>query len=1209
MASSGVSSRQPARIRVRCACGKSMKAPATKVGRKVRCKACGEPVRVPDPRDDAEAPKNKKARTPKRAATPKAPDERLAKRKRVAPRAKRRRDAADGEGSEVVAPPAPAGLPLVPIAIIGGAVALLVLGTVAFFVLGSDAPSAPAVATADAPEPTPAAPETEAPADVADEPTPSGKSMAERLAEAEKAAEAPLDRPPVLPKSDPGAALKLIDRYEQSKPDDVVGLLGLYEELHGMVRQPGARAQIERRLDDLRGRAAEQVGELFDRFVERARAAAEAEDFAAARAVWDEARRALPSETTDAISDELALLEEQERLTAQLSAAFDEAQQADGATRVEALLAKLGGALHGADAVRGRPTYEKVAAAVRRMRSVVRGAAAAKARARVDAVRDSLRAAATDRAAAFREREAVAKAASEKKPIGLVGGAVVTALDETGFSLRTNDGKVAQTLRWGQRPVISMQVLERACREGNSQDRAELVEYCLEHRLFKDARRAAKRLRKRDAAAADLLPDIDALEAASRPLAGDRPRDRKKDGAAYDFSSDAQIADWEPLDPERTKIRQAGGLNVEGSRLEVALTEIGFEDGFDLEVQRWPASSGADPILEVRLDPDARGGGLAFIVYFSSDGGAVKLLRAEGEAKAKEIGDWVDARAYPIRFSVRDGKARLVVGSERSGTTVESPAFAFTRARIILGGVIRSESPPTLGVPGRPAPPAPTGWVTWRDFAITGQFRDDWLRKSLAEYGAVLRAELERATARRLATSGAAAPDVAAAPERLLPSADDALALAGMDEPTLERYRGAWRDLAEAEALVAADPSPKAIAAAAPKLVAAYRVFEELVLSRGRQAGVYYGRGRCRLLAEELEGAWADLDLAIDLDPDFAEALLTRAELRRMFGEIEEAEADLARAAELRPDDAELYRRRGMVALSREDYATAHEEIAIACGLDPSDAESRQLERSVRQVIDGPAWEQEFTHETAHFIVRTDISAERAREVGAHLERARTAYETLIGPPAPGAAAKAKKATCLVFDTDVAFYHYAGKLLFGHDDQRTTGLYTPLYKQLLFYEDKNDADGKAFREVVFHEGFHRYADEVMPGCPIWLNEGLAEVVAGELTENDGILQGRLRDAKEAFARGAAPSVRELIRLTPPQFMNENAAFHYALSWTLCRFILRASDAPADAKKALQTYLAKLRERVRPDLALTESFAGVDLSRLDAAWRRWVERTG
>ena len=126
----------------------------------------------------------------------------------------------------------------------------------------------------------------------------------------------------------------------------------------------------------------------------------------------------------------------------------------------------------------------------------------------------------------------------------------------------------------------------------------------------------------------------------------------------------------------------------------------------------------------------------------------------------------------------------------------------------------------------------------------------------------------------------------------------------------------------------------------------------------------------------------------------------------------------------------------------------------------------------------------------------------------------------------------------------------------------------------------------------------------MPGCPTWANEGLAEVVAGEITVPGGILEGRLTNLEDAIAQRAVPKVNDLVHMGPTQFYGANSAVHYAMAWSLCRYLARGTP-PGGAGAAFQAFLAKLREGERPEKAFSDAFEKVDMTALDASWRKYV----
>ena len=79
-----------------------------------------------------------------------------------------------------------------------------------------------------------------------------------------------------------------------------------------------------------------------------------------------------------------------------------------------------------------------------------------------------------------------------------------------------------------------------------------------------------------------------------------------------------------------------------------------------------------------------------------------------------------------------------------------------------------------------------------------------------------------------------------------------------------------------------------------------------------------FRRGRARMRVGDVEAALADFDRAIELLPDFADALVSRAECLDMIGRVEQARPDYERARRLwsempagAPDRRYLFRRRG----------------------------------------------------------------------------------------------------------------------------------------------------------------------------------------------------------------------------------------------------------------------------------------------------------
>jgi len=95
-----------------------------------------------------------------------------------------------------------------------------------------------------------------------------------------------------------------------------------------------------------------------------------------------------------------------------------------------------------------------------------------------------------------------------------------------------------------------------------------------------------------------------------------------------------------------------------------------------------------------------------------------------------------------------------------------------------------------------------------------------------------------------------------------------------------------------------------------------------------------FRRGRSRMRSGDLEAALADFDRALELLPDFADALVSRAECLDMIGKVGEAQPDYARARRLwaehrtgAPDRSYIWRQQGKLSFEVESYELALERI------------------------------------------------------------------------------------------------------------------------------------------------------------------------------------------------------------------------------------------------------------------------------------------
>lgn len=99
--------------------------------------------------------------------------------------------------------------------------------------------------------------------------------------------------------------------------------------------------------------------------------------------------------------------------------------------------------------------------------------------------------------------------------------------------------------------------------------------------------------------------------------------------------------------------------------------------------------------------------------------------------------------------------------------------------------------------------------------------------------------------------------------------------------------------------------------------------------------GAYLGRAMALYGIAEYQRALADLNRAIGIKPDSAEALDRRGVLYRKLGQADEAIADHTRAISLAPQMARAYRNRGLARFFKGETDAAIEDYSAAIRIDP----------------------------------------------------------------------------------------------------------------------------------------------------------------------------------------------------------------------------------------------------------------------------------
>jgi tetratricopeptide (TPR) repeat protein len=941
---------------------------------------------------------------------------------------------------------------------------------------------------------------------------------------------------------------------------------------------------------------------------ERARTLREAERYGEARSLLEGAPLHVRVANTAELAPTLEDLRALERFKEEADAALSEAdglvrkgEHAAAARRVQALLdANL--------ALVGSPTGRRVEAA--RVEALAARAEAAPAPAPAGVEAEGGRAEPPERVAHFaaqaaRGRELVqavqqrvkqdqarlvelrraeaarARATTEREPIDLevapgyvIAKAIIDDMDERGFTARPSGSADAITRSWSSVPAeLALRVRRLAVREDVADDQLRLGRWCLAEHHFDEARAAFARAATLDPKLMGKVPDVSEVVRAGRLFGGALRHSGTSLELTYGFARPAEAADFQDQPGARGVLRD-GRLEVRGrGTFLTALTEIGFEGNLEVRATFGPASRDGLSVMGVAFAAGTRRE-VAYLVAVARGPGDLLVLQRQGgrvRTLERRLG-LLKGDDGPVTLEVLDDKLRVKALRRTQVKLDLTPSWE--GARVVLGGVAPEDGAGSIDA-----------------LTVRGAVRPDWLRKALGEVDAKLRAMLAGTDELPVFVPPSVRP--------LAPplSAEDALGLDGVSPEALEVYR---------------EGRVKAATGAPLDTLAAANAFERaLELSPGFAAASYR-----RALALEALGrphlALTGLEQAAEQCPRFYEAISERARILARLGRLDEARASAEAALAVRPDHAPAWAARGLVAFTRGELGQALGDFDVALALDPWNEEVRARRRNVSHVVAGPPWQRHFKTDTKHFTVETDISQKRCDEYARDLEAVRGFYAERFGLAASARAPR--KAKVLIFDTREGFHAYA-ELTTDDRVESLLGCYLPRYRQLLLYEDKDDASLEETRRVLFHEGFHQFIDGLVEDLPYWVNEGLAEYFStcrveagGAVVPPDGTsrLEARLDELRRFLGRGGGPlPFARLMNESPAEFYSGPVAVKYAQAWAMVHFFEHGGSTLL--RERFRRYVAALRDGMEARRAFHAAWDGVDWAEVQGAWVEYVKR--
>ena len=243
------------------------------------------------------------------------------------------------------------------------------------------------------------------------------------------------------------------------------------------------------------------------------------------------------------------------------------------------------------------------------------------------------------------------------------------------------------------------------------------------------------------------------------------------------------------------------------------------------------------------------------------------------------------------------------------------------------------------------------------------------------------------------------------------------------------------------------------------------------------------------------------------------------------------------------------------------------------------------------------------TYETEHYTVKTDVSPQFARIVGAHMEEIHREYARRFRDYG-----EVKDRLDVVVFASVQDY----RDLVPREVRDSTGIFM-VGRDTLAAHCENRTTEEVLR-TLYHEGFHQFMFEaVSRDCPIWLNEGLAEYFSEATWDGGGFAVGQVPTMRpytvqQAIKTGSYLSLRSLFALSADQWI-QNAAMDarrasllYCQAWSIAHFLIHAEGGRYAGM--LDSFLRDLAHGKGQEEAFERAF-GSDIAAFERTWVQYM----
>ncbi len=183
---------------------------------------------------------------------------------------------------------------------------------------------------------------------------------------------------------------------------------------------------------------------------------------------------------------------------------------------------------------------------------------------------------------------------------------------------------------------------------------------------------------------------------------------------------------------------------------------------------------------------------------------------------------------------------------------------------------------------------------------------------------------------------------------------------------------------------------------------------------------------------------------------------------------------------------------------------------------------------------------------------------------------------------------------------------------YGGTSGGVIGWFNPGSKELVFFKDK-----RWTFTVAYHEGWHQYAHFWFPGAHLqrWFDEGTGDWFGsfkktGKDSWKSAASKMRLRGIQLQVSTQTTVPWSDIVTWHKDKFYGPRASYYYAQAWSMIDFLRRGTRSRGyqkEWKKILPTYVKVALETKDTNKAVAAAFEGVDWSKLEKSWKRYVKK--